>query len=349
MRIYKIAQNEEDEEDKGESLTHEDNWNRNNYQWYLMDYMIDSDTPTEQLEVYYKDLYLGVEDSFEDAMQLSYDHFHGYAEPIDKKEMSTYDIIDKKFGYTDNPKLAGYIMESGKLVDLNRPHLDHRAVTIDGSTKSMQEFMADGNIRMSFQNGYAFFDISKNPTPIQLRVISNIVEMSSDGVEVSMRNGLGEYHDSNETYHSEDYIRKDFESYPNPQSVIGQIKSFFSKVYPSQFSKYLGAKEFRMYKLAQQYFQYWTDCVSSTAEQIDAMLDHPSNRKISYNTFLRYVGKDQLEEIFPYYNWGSNRNNGLKLKDDYHVSYNKSVYDNMACVYMVHSAIEYVFVSGREL
>lgn len=105
----------------------------------------------------------------------------------------------------------------------------------------------------------------------------------------------------------------------------------------------------RIYKIAQAYFQYWTNCVSSTAEQIDAMLDHPSNREISYNTFLRYVGKDQLAEIFPYYNWGSNRNNGLKLKDDYHVSYNKSVYDNMECVYMVHSAIEYVFVSGKEL
>jgi len=103
----------------------------------------------------------------------------------------------------------------------------------------------------------------------------------------------------------------------------------------------------RIYKIAQEYFQYWTDCVSSTADQINAMLDHPSNREISYGVFLKYVGQEQLKELMPSYAWGINTR-GLKLKDDRLVSYYKSVYDNMECVYMQHSAIEYVFVSGKE-
>lgn len=97
----------------------------------------------------------------------------------------------------------------------------------------------------------------------------------------------------------------------------------------------------KIYKIARNNFHYITNCVSSTAEKINSMIDHPSNREINYNTFMNYVSKEQLSELFPYYNW-DNRG-GLKLKDDWAVSYYKSVYENNPCVYMVRSAIEYIF------
>jgi hypothetical protein len=349
MKIYRIADNiEEDEEIEEIDLTDSNNWGRHNYQWDCGDYTIDNDNPTEQFEVYFNNQYIDTVDSFDEAMSLAEDHKNGYVDVQEKKEITPYDIIESKFGYTNDPKKAGFIMADGRMVNLNRPHIDHRAVTVDGSTKSMQEFIADGNIRLSFQNGYAFFDIKVPPTYAQKNVIKSILEEASDGAEISIDNGLSEYDERRETYYGSDKAElKRLDSYPNVSAVLGEINAFYNSVKPSQFSKYLGSKEFRILKIAQQYFKYLTNCVSSTTKQIDAMLNHPSNKKISYNTFLRYVGKDQLQELFSYYNWGSNRNNGLRLKDDYHVSYNKSVYDNMECVYMVHSAIEYVFVSGE--
>ena len=79
--------------------------------------------------------------------------------------------------------------------------------------------------------------------------------------------------------------------------------------------------------------QFLTTCVASTAEKIDAMVDNA--REITYNTFLRHVGAEELKEF---------NHPSLPLKKDYHVRYFKSKYEGAECVYMVHSAIEYVFV-----
>ena len=67
-------------------------------------------------------------------------------------------------------------------------------------------------------------------------------------------------------------------------------------------------------------------------------------RELKYKAFLSHVDKKELEKLFPHYHWKPGRNRGLRMKDDWAVSYWKSVYDSKPCVYVVHSCIEYVFV-----
>ena len=85
---------------------------------------------------------------------------------------------------------------------------------------------------------------------------------------------------------------------------------------------------------------YLTDCVSSDANSINNMID--DSREIGYRTFIRQVSLEHLLAIFPgYYR---NRRQGLTLKKDWCVSYHRSIYRGTPCVYLCHSAIEYVFV-----
>ena len=93
-------------------------------------------------------------------------------------------------------------------------------------------------------------------------------------------------------------------------------------------------------------YRYLTCCVSSTAELIEAMTDQA--REITYDTFRRHVPASVLESVFPHYDWGRVFPGCLRLKDDWHVAYYRSVYDGQICVYAVHSAIEYIFVPRKE-
>jgi hypothetical protein len=238
MKIYRLAENiDEDLEVEEIDLTNSNSWEQNNYRWHCGDYTIDNDNPTEQFEVYFNNQYIDVVDSFNEAMSLAEDHKNGYVDAQEKKEITPYDIIESKFGYTDDPK---NIMADGRLVNLNRPYIDHRAVTAEGSTKAMQEFIADGNIRLNFNNGYAFFDIRVQPTYAQKNVIRSILEEASDGGEISIDNGLAEYNERRETYMGSDNAElKRFESYPDSSAVLGEINAFYGKGNASQFSRFL--------------------------------------------------------------------------------------------------------------
>ena len=88
-------------------------------------------------------------------------------------------------------------------------------------------------------------------------------------------------------------------------------------------------------------YTYLTNCVSSTAGKIDDMIDLA--REIKYEAFVRNVGMEEIYQIFPFY-----ENCGLKLKNDWHVRYFRSKYMGKKCVYMVHSAIEYIFVETNK-
>jgi hypothetical protein len=71
-------------------------------------------------------------------------------------------------------------------------------------------------------------------------------------------------------------------------------------------------------------------------------------RKVSYRTFMEKVGRDTVRTVYPFntYAWGRNEE-GLRLKDDWHVGYYKSMYKGQLCYYIDHSSIEYVFVLAR--
>jgi hypothetical protein len=84
--------------------------------------------------------------------------------------------------------------------------------------------------------------------------------------------------------------------------------------------------------------QYTTCCINSTSELIQAMIDKP--RPIKYNTFRKYTGPlKEFSESMGYGPW-------LYLKNDLHVRYYRSTYDGKPCVYMVHSAIEYIWTEA---
>lgn len=85
---------------------------------------------------------------------------------------------------------------------------------------------------------------------------------------------------------------------------------------------------------------YLTNCISSTATRIDAMVDDA--KEISYRTFLKHVSYSEISSLFPYYQKDSRL--GLTLRNDWAVSFFKSKYDHQECVFICHSAIEYIFI-----
>ena len=76
------------------------------------------------------------------------------------------------------------------------------------------------------------------------------------------------------------------------------------------------------------------------AAGLEDMID--SAVEVSYRTLARAVGKDQLKQIFDEYDWSS-RPRDLTMRDDYAVSYYRSIFEGRPCYYVRFSGIEYVF------
>lgn len=89
--------------------------------------------------------------------------------------------------------------------------------------------------------------------------------------------------------------------------------------------------------------EYLTCCVNSTAGKINKMIDN--SRDISYRVAREIIGSFTLDEWAGQmgYDVGFQRG-GLRLKKDWAVSYSKSQYEGNPCVYITHSAIEYIFI-----
>jgi len=84
---------------------------------------------------------------------------------------------------------------------------------------------------------------------------------------------------------------------------------------------------------------YTTCCVESTGEAIRAMVEKA--REISYRTFRKHCeGLDDWAQAMGYFRHPSQ---GLTLKNDWHVTYYKSVFQGKPCYFLVHSAIEYIW------
>jgi len=86
-------------------------------------------------------------------------------------------------------------------------------------------------------------------------------------------------------------------------------------------------------------YTYLTCCVNSTAELIDDMVDNST--EITAETFFKHVSLKEVNDMFGY---TLNSKQLNSIKKDYHVAYFKGTYDNQKCYYLVHSAIEYIFV-----
>jgi hypothetical protein len=87
--------------------------------------------------------------------------------------------------------------------------------------------------------------------------------------------------------------------------------------------------------------KFETDCVHSTYEDITLMTEIAID--ITYKTFLKHVSFIDLSDLFPFY--GTHPKQGLlMIKNDWHVSYHKSMYKGKRCYYIEHSGIDYIFI-----
>ena len=82
---------------------------------------------------------------------------------------------------------------------------------------------------------------------------------------------------------------------------------------------------------------YLTNCVDSDAESINNMVERA--RQITYKTLLKHVRKAEIDKTFPIY-----EGSGLHIKDDWCVNFFSSIFQGKKCVYIQHSAVEYIFI-----
>jgi len=84
-------------------------------------------------------------------------------------------------------------------------------------------------------------------------------------------------------------------------------------------------------------YRYVHSCPASTFEDIRDMSDH--EKEITRKTFLKYVDRNDLKELEEGLGYGP----WLRMSQDWHVRYYKSVYRDISCVFFRHSRIEYIF------
>ena len=91
------------------------------------------------------------------------------------------------------------------------------------------------------------------------------------------------------------------------------------------------------------HFRYYTNCIGSTMELIQALT--ASAHEITRRTFVTYADPDSLRELERSlaYDTGTERG-GLRMANDWAVSYYRGTYDGRPCVFFVHSHIEHIFL-----
>ena len=95
---------------------------------------------------------------------------------------------------------------------------------------------------------------------------------------------------------------------------------------------------------------FLTNCVCcpgpAPGEAIGAMVDQAT--EIRRRTFRQHVDLDSLREVEESLGYERFPSRGMTMAGDWHVSYHKSVFRGVPCVYFRHSAIEYIFTeAGR--
>lgn len=91
-------------------------------------------------------------------------------------------------------------------------------------------------------------------------------------------------------------------------------------------------------------YEYLHSCKNSDAQSIHDMQD--AAVEIKHATFRRHC--DGLEEWEADHLYFWDKRQGLTLKNDWHVSYYKSVYRGRRCYYVEHSRIEHIWVEKEE-
>ncbi len=98
----------------------------------------------------------------------------------------------------------------------------------------------------------------------------------------------------------------------------------------------------RAFEVMCEGFRYVGNCTDqSTAPHLQSMMDEA--KEITYRTFVKAIGLDNMRSIFGDYAWGYQRGN-IRMKNDPYVRYFRSNFDGKPCYYVRHSGIEYIFI-----
>lgn len=89
-------------------------------------------------------------------------------------------------------------------------------------------------------------------------------------------------------------------------------------------------------------FKYFRNCVDHSQREVHLLNDMIDNaRDITWKTFSKHCDcKDLIRNL----GYVVGNENGMKIQDDYAVSFYKSKYNGKPCYYIRHSAIEYIFI-----
>lgn len=90
-------------------------------------------------------------------------------------------------------------------------------------------------------------------------------------------------------------------------------------------------------------WHFETDCIHSDGPSINALLESATD--ISYATAYKILGPVLTQRAAEL---GYGGRGGLKLKDDWHVSYHRGVYRCRPAVFFRWSAIEQIFLRDRD-
>ena len=87
-------------------------------------------------------------------------------------------------------------------------------------------------------------------------------------------------------------------------------------------------------------FRY--DCVNpENKEELFHIVDN--NQEITFDTFKKRINLEDFKSLCRNLVYAVGKENGLHIKDDWHVSYHKARYHGKPIYFLKHSAIEYVF------
>lgn len=118
------------------------------------------------------------------------------------------------------------------------------------------------------------------------------------------------------------------------------------------FSRRVDRRNRGSYSRQDRPFRYETNCKASDYKSITDMTDRA--REITWETFIRHVPVSEVRAVFPSYSYQGEYYNpdtgeqtcGFHIKDDFAVSFHKSVYRGRPCYYIRWSAIEWIFTEG---
>jgi hypothetical protein len=93
---------------------------------------------------------------------------------------------------------------------------------------------------------------------------------------------------------------------------------------------------------------FYSDCVGWWPERLDVLLWlQEEEEEITLDDIRNQVDPDDFDELRKNLGYALSKEDGMRLEDDYHVSYHKE--PTTGICYMKHSAIEYVFATEDEI